>query len=145
MAWQQQAHRMLRNMIDQHYNHPAVILWGLGNEDDWPGEFPSEDQQAIRAFMSQLNDEAHTLDPTRLTSIRRCDFAKDIPDVYSPSIWAGWYRGRYTEYKSSSICAVSRVEFFFALRVQVVRIHEGCAQPGFFHFGKAVRAVHESG
>ncbi len=145
MAWQQQAHRMLRNMIDQHYNHPAVILWGLGNEDDWPGEFPSEDQQAIRAFMSQLNDEAHKLDPTRLTSIRRCDFAKDIPDVYSPSIWAGWYRGRYNEYKSSSICAVSRVEFFFALRVQVVRIHAGCAQPGFFHFGKAVRAVHESG
>ena len=33
-AWQQQAHRMVRNMIDQHYNHPAVILWGLGNEDD---------------------------------------------------------------------------------------------------------------
>ncbi|HEX4664582.1 MAG TPA: glycoside hydrolase family 2 TIM barrel-domain containing protein, partial [Terriglobales bacterium] len=55
--WQQQAHRMLRNMIDQHYNHPSVILWGLGNENDWPGEFPSQDQQAIRAFLTQLRDE----------------------------------------------------------------------------------------
>ena len=99
--WQQQAHRMLRDMIDQHYNHPSVIIWGLGNEDDWPGEFPSEDHQAIRDFMTQIRDEAHKLDPTRVTGIRRCDFAKDIPDVYSPSIWAGWYRGRYTEYKSS--------------------------------------------
>jgi len=111
-VWQQQAHRMLQNMIGQHYNHPAVILWGLGNEDDWPGEFPSEDHQAIRAFLSQLNDEAHKLDPTRLTSIRRCEFAKDIPDVYSPSIWAGWYRGRYTEYKSSTEEEMQKVNHF---------------------------------
>jgi beta-galactosidase len=111
-VWQQQARRMLRNMIDQHYNHPSVILWGLGNENDWPGEFPSQDQQAIRAFLTQLRDEAHQLDPTRLTSIRRCEFAKDIPDVYSPSIWAGWYRGRYTEYKASVEEEMQKVNHF---------------------------------
>jgi beta-galactosidase len=99
--WQQQAHRSLRNMIDQHYNHPSIVIWGLGNENDWPGEFPSEDHEAIRGFLKQINDEAHSFDPTRVTGIRRCEFCKDIPDVYSPSIWAGWYRGRYTEYKSS--------------------------------------------
>ena len=32
--YQQQCREMLRAMIDQHYNHPAVILWGLGNEND---------------------------------------------------------------------------------------------------------------
>lgn len=94
-----QARDMLRAMIDQHRNHPAVILWGLGNENDWPGDFAEFDQQKIRAFMSELNDLAHALDPTRLTSIRRCDFCRDIVDVYSPSIWAGWYRGQYTEYQ----------------------------------------------
>ena len=111
-VWQTQAHRMLRNMIDQHYNHPSVILWGLGNEDDWPGEFPSEDHEAIRGFLTELNDEAHKLDPTRVTSIRRCDFCKDIPDVYSPSIWAGWYRGRYTEYKASTEEEIQKVNHF---------------------------------
>jgi beta-galactosidase len=111
-VWQQQAHHMLGNMIYQHYNHPSVILWGLGNENDWPGEFPSEDKQAIRGFLTQLTEEAHKLDPTRLTSIRRCEFAKDIPDVYSPSIWAGWYRGRYTEYKSSVEQEIPQVNHF---------------------------------
>jgi beta-galactosidase len=99
-AWQQMAKDKLTTMIDQHRNHPSVILWSLGNEDDWPTEYPSVNKEAIRAFMTELRDMAHKQDPTRLTSFRRCDFARDIPDVYSPSIWAGWYRGLYTEYES---------------------------------------------
>lgn len=97
--YQQQARDMLTNMIQQHYNHPSVIIWGLGNENDWPGDFPEFDKEKIRTFMKELNDLSHALDPSRKTAIRRCDFCKDIVDVYSPSIWAGWYRGRYTEYK----------------------------------------------
>jgi beta-galactosidase len=105
-VYQTQAKRMLTNMIEQHYNHPAIIIWGLGNENDWPGDFPEFDKQKIRAFMTELNDLSHRLDASRYTAIRRCDFCKDIVDVYSPSIWAGWYRGIYTEYKE-----VSRKEF----------------------------------
>jgi len=101
-AYQAQGRRMLTNLIQQHYNHPSVIIWGLGNENDWPGDFPEFDKEKIRAYMKQLNDLAHQLDPARYTAIRRCDFCKDIPDVYSPSIWAGWYRGIYTEYKEAT-------------------------------------------
>jgi beta-galactosidase len=109
-AWQKNTLSMLEHIIDQHFNHPSVILWSLGNEDDWPGEYPSLNQQEIRGFMTRMNDLAHRLDPARLTSCRRCDFARDIPDVYSPSIWAGWYGGVYTEYEKSLETERARVK-----------------------------------
>lgn len=112
-VYKNQARQMLTNMIEQHYNHPAIILWGLGNENDWEGDFPEYNKQQIRAFMSEQNDRAHRLDPSRKTTIRRCDFCKDIPDVYSPSIWAGWYRGIFTEYKQVTEEEFKKVNHFF--------------------------------
>ena len=111
-VYQAQAKRMLTNMIQQHRHHPSVILWGLGNENDWPGDFTEFDQRAIRAFMKELHELAHQLDPTRMTSIRRCEFCADIVDVYSPSIWAGWYRGKYTDYKEVSEREMRKVDHF---------------------------------
>jgi beta-galactosidase len=111
-TYKDQARRMLTNMIEQHYNHPSVIIWGLGNENDWPGDFSGFDQEKIRAFMKELNDQAHRMDPGRKTAIRRCDFCKDIVDVYSPSIWAGWYRGIYTEYKKVTEEEFAKVPHF---------------------------------
>ncbi len=111
-TYKEQARRMLKNMIVQHRNHPSVILWGLGNENDWPNDFPEFDKQKIRSFMSELHLLSHELDNTRLTCIRRCDFCKDIVDVYSPSIWAGWYRGMYTDYKRVSYNEMQKVKHF---------------------------------
>jgi beta-galactosidase len=112
-TFQEMGRRALRNMIAQHYNHPSILLWGLGNEDDWPTEYPEVNQQAIRTYLQQLNTLSHQLDPSRLTTIRRCDFARDIPDVYSPSIWAGWYRGTYPEYEKTLETERDRVNHLF--------------------------------
>ena len=110
--YRSQARRMLTNMITQHYNHPAVIIWGLGNENDWPNDFPTYEQSEIRAFMSELNTLAHRLDSGRKTAIRRCDFCCDIVDVYSPTIWAGWYRGNFTDYQNFSREYFDKVKHF---------------------------------
>lgn len=112
-TFKEMARRMLRHMIGQHYNHPSILLWGLGNEDDWPTEYPSVNQQDIRAFFLELHILSHQLDSSRLTTIRRCDFARDIPDVYSPSIWAGWYRGTYQEYQKTLETERERVNHLF--------------------------------
>lgn len=111
-VYKEQARRMLTNMIDQHRNHPAVIIWGLGNENDWPNDFPEFSEEKITAFMSELNDLAHKLDDTRKTACRRCAFCKGVVDVYSPSIWAGWYRGQYTEYKETTEKEMKSVDYF---------------------------------
>jgi beta-galactosidase len=111
-TYKAQARRMLTNMIEQHYNHASIIIWGLGNENDWPGDFIEFDKDKIRTFMIELNTLSHQLDSSRKTAIRRCDFCKDIVDVYSPSIWAGWYRGIYTEYKETSKTEFEGVDRF---------------------------------
>jgi len=111
--FQEMGRRTLRNMIAQHYNHPSVLLWGLGNENDWPTEYPEINQQKIRAYLAELRDLSHQLDASRMTTIRRCDFARDIPDVYSPSIWAGWYSGTYPEYQKSLETQRERVKHLF--------------------------------
>ncbi len=110
--YRSQAKRMLTNMINQHYNHPSAIIWGLGNENDWPGDFEIYDKGKIRAFMSELNTLAHNTDSSRKTAIRRCDFCSDIVDVYSPTIWAGWYRGNYEDYVKFSKEAFNKVRHF---------------------------------
>ncbi|WP_316831742.1 glycoside hydrolase family 2 TIM barrel-domain containing protein [Pedobacter aquatilis] len=110
--YKNQARTMLKNMIEQHYNHPSIMIWGLGNENDWPGDFPEFDKEKIRTFMKELNDESHRLDASRYTAIRRCDFCSDLVDVYSPSIWAGWYRGAYTDYKQASADEFKKVKRF---------------------------------
>lgn len=112
VKYREQAKRMLRNMITQHYNHPSVIIWGLGNENDWPNDFPEFEQREIRSLMSQLNDIAHKMDAGRKTAIRRCAFCSDIVDVYSPSIWAGWYSGQYTDYQQKTKDEVEKVKHF---------------------------------
>jgi beta-galactosidase len=108
-TYREYTRKMLTNMITQHRNHPAAIIWGLGNEQDWPPDF---DQGEMRNALKDLHNLAHQLDDTRKTAIRRCDFSKDIVDVYSPSIWAGWYRGQMTDYKRVSHYEMQQVNHF---------------------------------
>ncbi len=110
--YKSQARNMLRAMIDQHYNHPSIILWGVGNETDWPGDFPKYDNDAIARFVRELNDEAHAADPGRKTFLRRDEFCKDMVDVYSPSMWAGWYHGPYTLYRDKTEKGMDSVHHF---------------------------------
>ena len=101
-VWKRNTTHMLEEMIRQNFNHPSIILWSLGNELYWLPDFPGGDNtDSLRMFLNALNAKAHALDPGRLTSVRKFYEGADIPDVFSPSIWMGWYSGAYFGYEKA--------------------------------------------
>ncbi|HTR80995.1 MAG TPA: glycoside hydrolase family 2 TIM barrel-domain containing protein [Bacteroidota bacterium] len=98
--WQATTKRLLKEQISQNIDHPSIIIWSLGNESYWVPDLPGGDNSdTLRSFTRQLNIIAHAIDPSRLTSVRKDDAVSGIVDVYSPSIWAGWYTSFYKDYE----------------------------------------------
>ena len=100
--WKTNTKNMLTEIIDQNYNHPSIIIWSLGNEMYWLPDFEDGgNTEKMNTFLSELNDLSHKLDPTRKTAIRKYYEGADIVDVFSPSIWSGWYSGSYKSYQKA--------------------------------------------
>ncbi len=84
----------MKELITQNYNHPCIVVWGLSNEISMNGTTPSllENHEA-------LNDLAHEMDKTRLTTVACVSMCKmddpyvHISDVVSYNHYFGWYGG----------------------------------------------------
>ena len=101
-VWQTNTKNQLKAMINQNYNHPSIIIWSLGNEMYWLPDFEGgDDKEKMTTFLSELNDLSHQLDPSRKTAIRKYYEGANIVDVFSPSIWSGWYSGSYKSYQKA--------------------------------------------
>ncbi|MEO8534835.1 MAG: glycoside hydrolase family 2 TIM barrel-domain containing protein [Flavobacterium sp.] len=100
--WKTTTKNMLAEIINQNYNHPSIIIWSLGNEMNWLPDFPDGDNtEKTNAFLTELNNIAHKMDPARKTAIRKYYEGSQIVDVFSPSIWSGWYSGSYKSYQKA--------------------------------------------
>ncbi|HZT60254.1 MAG TPA: glycoside hydrolase family 2 TIM barrel-domain containing protein [Pyrinomonadaceae bacterium] len=80
------AREQLRELIRQNYNHPAIIVWGVGNETKQP---------AADALISQLAAAVRLEDPTR-PSTYASDHADDDTknwhtDLVAFNRYFGWY------------------------------------------------------
>lgn len=112
--WQANTKRLLKLQIEQNYNHPCIILWSVGNEMYWLPDFPNGgDPDSLRNFVAQLNDLTHELDPHRLTTMRKFYDGAELTDVFSPSIWAGWYSGVYKTYREALEISRNKYKRFF--------------------------------
>ena len=85
----------MKELIVQNYNHPSIVVWGLSNEITMKGDSDPD----LLENHNILNDLAHQMDPTRLTTIAAvspCPIDSpyiQIPDVVSYNHYFGWYGG----------------------------------------------------
>ncbi len=101
-VWQENTKRLLEEQINQNFNHPSIFFWALGNEVYWLPDFEGgDDQSKLNTYLTTLNKTAHAIDPGRMTAIRKYYEGADLVDVFSPSIWSGWYAGTYSNYAST--------------------------------------------
>lgn len=115
--WRANTQAMTRRMIEQNYNRPSVILWSLGNEMYWlPDVEGGGNKASVAAELQLLHNIAKKMDPGRLTTIRKFPEGADIVDVYSPSIWAGWYGGGYVQYQDA--IALARAQHPYLLHME---------------------------
>ncbi len=84
-----QSEDCIYEMIESHYNHPAIIIWGVLNE------CASETTAGREKYSKQLSQVA-CLDKARLTTFATCrhfkDICLDLPDIVSFNMYTGWYQ-----------------------------------------------------
>ena len=84
----------LRELIVQNYHHPSIVVWGLSNEISIAGS-----DQGLLDNHRRLNELAHQLDKTRLTTVAAVSMCKmndpylQIPDTVAYNHYFGWYGG----------------------------------------------------
>lgn len=85
----------MKELIIQNYNHPCIVVWGLSNEITMSGQ---SDEDLLENH-NILNDLAHDMDHTRLTTMAMVSMCKKddpyitIPDTVSWNHYFGWYGG----------------------------------------------------
>lgn len=87
--FEQQCEDCIREMIENHYNHPSIIIWGILNE------CAAETEEGRRMYKKQYK-QIKSMDLSRPTTSATCrhftDICLDLPDVVSFNMYSGWYK-----------------------------------------------------
>lgn len=87
--FERQCEDCIREMIENHYNHPSILIWGILNE------CASEEPEAREMYKKQY-EQIRSLDSTRPTTSATCrhfrDICLDLPDIVSFNMYSGWYK-----------------------------------------------------
>ena len=112
-AFEQNCETSLREMIRQHYNHPAIITWGYMNEILLATQRKFSKEQQIPVIKrtldlaNRLEKILKTEDPYRLSTIAFHGSEaynevglSSITDVIGWNLYQGWYGGKFTGFNN---------------------------------------------
>ena len=88
--------QVAKELVYQKYNHPSIFFWGLFNELLVNYDHP-------KAYISELNDTIHRLDPSRLTCFATCVDQQQYlgcADLCAWNKYFGWYNDEKGEDKA---------------------------------------------
>lgn len=87
--FERQCEDCIREMIENHYNHPSIVIWGILNE------CASETKEGREMYKKQY-EQIKSMDTSRPTTSATCrhfgDITLDLPDVVSFNMYSGWYK-----------------------------------------------------
>jgi beta-galactosidase len=97
-AFTENTKQQLRELIKQNYNHPSICFWSLYNEPNPSARRLPEYMDAVK----QLNELAHNLDDTRLTTGAVSRPATNplnwVMDITGINRYWGWYSGSQNDW-----------------------------------------------
>lgn len=86
--FERQCEDCIREMIENHYNHPSIVIWGILNE------CASETEDGRRMYADQYA-QIRSMDRSRPVTSATCrhftDICLDLPDVVSFNMYTKWY------------------------------------------------------
>ncbi len=89
--FESQIEAVTREMVEWHFNHPSIIIWGCLNECESETRFG-------RKHHKKVIDLIRSLDPSRPVSFADNRYSNDIcfdlVDIVSMNIYTGWYKKR---------------------------------------------------
>jgi len=89
LNFNKQCEDCISEMIENHYNHPSIIIWGILNE------CASETKKGRAKYKTQY-DQIKSMDTTRPTTSATCrhftDICLDLSDIVSVNMYSGWYK-----------------------------------------------------
>ncbi|NMN00946.1 Glycosyl hydrolases family 2, TIM barrel domain-containing protein [Bifidobacterium sp. DSM 109958] len=89
--FQAQAAQVIREMIETHYNHPSIVIWGILNECASNTAYGRECYERQYALIRELDVSRPV---TSATCHMRDDMCLDLPDVVSWNIYPYWYEAK---------------------------------------------------
>lgn len=86
--FREQCEAVNREMLEQHGNHPSILMWGILNECDSFSDFG-------RKCYAEQFEQIRKLDPSRPVTYASChqhsDICQDLPDICGWNLYSNWY------------------------------------------------------